>query len=300
MTSEAMTFEPLDSPPLREGVRLGSMFKIRGFSQLGQVSVKTLRFYDQLGLLKPAHVDPESGYRYYNAQQLIRLNRILVFKELGFTLEQIVNLLDENISPEQIRGMFRLKQAEVQMLIEAEQDRLGRIEAHLRQIEREHGTLGQHDVVLKSVEPQQVIAIREKTAPTHIPRLAGELHEYLERHGVAINPTAPYTVLWHGCEECDDATDLEVAFPVTRPLPRHQRIQSRVLPALSTTATILHRCQPRGACSASLALAKWVEHNNYGLVEGSPRRELYLTPAENAHYIAEVQLPVTAQQRGKA
>lgn len=295
MTSEAMTIEPLDSPPLREGVRLGSMFKIRGFSQLGQVSVKTLRFYDQLGLLKPAHVDPESGYRYYNAQQLIRLNRILVFKELGFTLEQIVNLLDENISPEQIRGMFRLKQAEVQTLIETERCRLSRIEGHLKQIERKQGTLGQHDVVLKSVEPQQVIAIREKTAPAYIPALLKELLDYLERHGVAVNTLASYTVLWHGCEECDDATDLEVAFPVTQRLPSNLRIQSRVLPALLTTATILHQCQPGGVCSASLELAKWVEHNNYELIEGSPRREIYLTPAENAHYIAEVQLPVTAR-----
>lgn len=271
------------------------MFKIREFSQLGQVSVKTLRFYDQLGLLKPAYIDPESGYRHYNAQQLIRLNRILVFKDLGFTLGQIGNLLNEDVSPEQIRGMFRLKQAEVQTLIEAEQCRLGRVEAHVRQIEREQGTLGQHDVVLKGVEPQHVVSIREKTVPAYVPKLVGELHEYLEHHGVAVSPVEPYTVLWHGCEECDDATDLEVALPVKQPLPHHQRLQSLVLPALSTAATILHQCRPGGACSASLALAKWIELNNYGLVEGSSRRELYLTPAENADYIAEVQLPVTAK-----
>lgn len=83
------------------------MFKIRGFSQLGQVSVKTLRFCDQLGLIMPAHGDPERSYRYYNAQQPIRLFRILVFKELGFTLKQIGNLLNENISPEQSRRLFK-------------------------------------------------------------------------------------------------------------------------------------------------------------------------------------------------
>jgi DNA-binding transcriptional MerR regulator len=270
------------------------MFKIREFSQLGQVSVKTLRFYDQLGLLKPAHVDPESSYRYYTAQQLLRLNRILVFKELGFTLEQIVNLLDENISPEQIRGMFRLKQAEVQTLIETEQCRLSRIEGHLQQIEREQGALGKHDVLLKSLEPQQVISIREKTAPAYVPILLEELRGYLEHQGVVVN-TSAYMVLWHGCEECDDATDLEVAFPITENLPGNKRIQSRILPAISTAATILHQCQPRGVCCASLELARWVEHNNYQLIEGVPRREVYLTHSENAHYIAEVQLPVVAQ-----
>jgi DNA-binding transcriptional MerR regulator len=281
--------------PLRGGCTLNYMFKIREFSQLGKVSVKTLRFYDQLGLLKPAHVQPESGYRYYTAQQLLRLNRILVFKELGFTLEQIVKLLDDDISPEQIRGMFRLKQAEVQTLIETERHRLSRIEGHLQQIEREQGTLGRHGVLLKSLEPQQVISIREKTAPAYVPALLQELYDYLEHHGVAINTPASYTVLWHGCEECDDATDLEVAFPIAEILPGNQRIQQHILPAVPTTATILHQCQPRGVCNASPELARWVEHNNYRLVENSPCREVYLTPTENAHYIAEVQLPVTAQ-----
>src|SRR5258708_9424704 len=108
------------------------MFKISEFSQLSQVSVKTLRYYDQLGLLKPAHADSRTGYRYYTAEQLLRLNRILAFKELGFTLEQITRLLDEQVPPEQIRGMFRLKQAQIQGLIESEQARLARIEGRLR------------------------------------------------------------------------------------------------------------------------------------------------------------------------
>src|SRR5579862_8956297 len=92
----------------------GSMFKIGDFSKLSQVSMKTLRFYDQLGLLKPTHVDDFTGYRYYTADQLPRLNRILAFKDLGFTLEQIGPLLEEGIPAAQIRGMLRLKQAEIQ------------------------------------------------------------------------------------------------------------------------------------------------------------------------------------------
>src|SRR5581483_11326 len=125
------------------------MFKISEFSQLSQVSIKTLRYYDQIGLLKPAHSDPCTGYRYYTADQLLRLNRILAFKDLGFTLEQINYLLDEHIPPEQIRGMFRLKQAEIQTLIEEEQARLSRIEGRLRQIEESEGKMPPHDIVLK-------------------------------------------------------------------------------------------------------------------------------------------------------
>src|SRR5690242_2582369 len=128
------------------------MFKISEFSRLSQVSVKALRYYDELGLLKPAHVDPLTGYRYYTTEQFFQLNRILAFKDLGFTLGQITQALNEQLPASQIRGMFRLRQAEAQAAIEREQTRLARIEARLRQIEREEA-LSAHDVVLKCVKP---------------------------------------------------------------------------------------------------------------------------------------------------
>jgi MerR HTH family regulatory protein len=53
------------------------MLKIGDFSSLAQVSIKTLRYYDERGLLSPVHIDPETGYRYYSASQISRLHRIL-------------------------------------------------------------------------------------------------------------------------------------------------------------------------------------------------------------------------------
>ena len=73
------------------------MFAIGEFARLARVSVKTLRYYDETELLKPARVDRETGYRLYKASQLPRLNRILVLKELGFSLERIAALVDEGI-----------------------------------------------------------------------------------------------------------------------------------------------------------------------------------------------------------
>ncbi|MBO0780201.1 MAG: MerR family transcriptional regulator [Ktedonobacteraceae bacterium] len=272
------------------------MFKIREFSQLGQVSVKTLRYYDQLGLLKPAQIDPCTGYRYYTAEQLFRLNRILAFKELGFTLEQIVQLLDEQISSEQIRGMFRLKQAEIQALIEGEQCRLTRLEGRLRQIECEQGALPAHDVVLKSVEPQMIISIREQTAPAALPSLLEELDQHLKRHRAVATSALPYLVLWHGCEECDDATDLEVARPITQSIPESERVHVQILPAQQTIASILHPCQMQSMCNASVALAEWIETNRYQIVDKQPRREFYLTQQGDGLPIAEVQIPVHQSQ----
>ena len=81
---------PLDGRPYN-----GTMLKIGDFSSLSQVSIKTLRYYDERGLLSPAHVDPQTGYRYYSASQLSRLHRILALKDLGFSLEQIAMCLEE-------------------------------------------------------------------------------------------------------------------------------------------------------------------------------------------------------------
>ncbi len=61
------------------------MFSIGDFAKHGRVSVRMLRHYDGIGLLRPAHVDPHSGYRSYTGEQLVRLNRVIALKELGFT-----------------------------------------------------------------------------------------------------------------------------------------------------------------------------------------------------------------------
>lgn len=68
------------------------VLKIGDFSRLTFVSVKTLRYYDELGLLRPVRVDEFTGYRYYSADQLPRLNRILALKDLGLSLEEVKKL----------------------------------------------------------------------------------------------------------------------------------------------------------------------------------------------------------------
>lgn len=89
------------------------MFSIGDFARHGRVSVRMLRHYDALGLLRPARVDPATGYRSYAAGQLARLNRIVALKDLGFTLDQVATLLADEIPAEQVRGMLTLRRAEL-------------------------------------------------------------------------------------------------------------------------------------------------------------------------------------------
>src|SRR5215213_1484384 len=100
------------------------MFKIGEFSRLSRVSVRMLRHYDQLGLLRPSQTDPFTGYRYYSAEQLPRLNRIIALRDLGFSLEQITGMLEEDLSAKQLLGMLKLKRAEIEEQMKLEQQRL--------------------------------------------------------------------------------------------------------------------------------------------------------------------------------
>jgi DNA-binding transcriptional MerR regulator len=135
------------------------MLKISEFSHLAHISGRMLRYYDERGLLKPAHVDPATGYRYYTLEQLPRFYRLQALKDLGFTLEQIGPLLDQDLSLAELRGMLLLKQAEIQQSIQMEHMRLARIEARLKFIEQEQKP-SPYEVVLKEVPSLLVLSVQ--------------------------------------------------------------------------------------------------------------------------------------------
>ncbi len=172
------------------------MIKIGDFARLSQLSVPTLRHYDEIGLLKPISVDSQTGYRYYSVSQLPRLNRILAFKDLGFSLEQIDHVLSDDLSLDQLRGMLKMKRAEMEQQVVEAQGRLSRIEARLKQIEREDD-LPMDTVVLKTIPPM-LIASHKITIPEnamagdYLGYAYGEVYGYSPRRGRRIaDPVSP-------------------------------------------------------------------------------------------------------------
>src|SRR5688572_12871667 len=114
--------------------------------------MKTLRHYDDIGLFKPAQVDRFTGYRYYTFDQLPRLNRILVLKGLGFSLDDIRQMVDSDLEAGELRGMLRLRRAQLQRQADETLEKLHQLEIRLSQIEQE-GNMPPIDVLLKQVEP---------------------------------------------------------------------------------------------------------------------------------------------------
>ncbi len=114
------------------------MIRIGDFSRISQTPVSTLRYYDEVGLLKPVEVDHFTGYRYYKFDQLARLQRIQALKNLGFSLEEIARLLADNLPAQQVHEMLRSKRAELHEQVQGNHEQIERLDAWLKQIEKEN------------------------------------------------------------------------------------------------------------------------------------------------------------------
>ena len=269
------------------------MLNIGDFAKHGRVSVRMLRHYDALGLLRPAHVDPSSGYRSYDAAQLSRLNRVIALKELGFTLQQVQTILDEQISAEQLRGMLRLRRAELEAALAADNARLARVEARLRTIERE-GTMPTDDVVVKSL-PTVRLAELTGTAgsfgPEDIGPVIQPLYEQLcgRLAAAGIRPVGPNIAYY---EEADDDT-ITVHAGVQVDLGSLEGHDFDVvdLPGVDRAATIVHRGTMDDVMPTVQALAHWIDGN--GLQSRGLNRELYLSCTDDPDdWVTELQQPL--------
>src|SRR3712207_5282577 len=100
------------------------MLRIGEFSKICQVSMKALRHWDAVGLLKPALTDSQTGYRYYTINQVGDVNRVMALRAMGLGLAQIAEMLQTPPTTHDIRAMLKLKQIELQQQIAEATDML--------------------------------------------------------------------------------------------------------------------------------------------------------------------------------
>jgi DNA-binding transcriptional MerR regulator len=274
------------------------MFKIGDFSKLTRVPIKTLRHYDEIGLFKPLNVDRFSSYRYYSFDQLPRLNRILAFKDLGFSLGQIARLLDKNLSADEIEGMLRLRRAELEQQVEVVSERLARVEVRLSQIKRE-GKMAENEIVLKKVEAVKIISAREVVPTPEQMRqrciaLMDEVCAVMEAQKIQSDGVT--LALYHDHNDAGIDVEMAVFVDAATPDQQHGRVKVYALPAMETMATAVYR----GSYDAFAAVGqlhadvgRWIESNGYRI--NGPNREIYLkTPDKpGGDGVMEIQFPVT-------
>ncbi|GAA3048219.1 MULTISPECIES: MerR family transcriptional regulator [unclassified Kitasatospora] len=272
------------------------MLNIGDFASHGRVSVRMLRHYDAIGLLRPARVDPVSGYRSYEASQLARLNRVIALKELGFTLQQVRAVLDEQVDAAELRGMLRLRRAQLAEAIAADELRLARVEARLRTIESE-GTMSAHDVVVKRVPSVRVAQLAGAAAsyePEDIGPVIGPLFAELCRRLAAagVEAAGPSVARYQDAPEGDGSVLVLVAVPVGPSVrPGEHDFEVLDLPPIEEAATIVHRGPMDDVLGTGQELARFIEENGYR--SAGYARELYLEcPEDRAGWVTELQEPV--------
>ncbi len=294
------------------------MLKIGDFSNLAHVSIKTLHHYDEMGLLKPARIDRFSGYRYYTLQQLAALNRILALKDLGLSLDQVAQLLRDDISPAEMRGMLRLKRMELATRVDEEQARLKRVEGRLRQLEQ-GDSAASAEVALKPVPAQtilsaHVVAASESMLAPARQSLQALLQNHLER--AQLKPASPWFALLDNLPYAD--TDLEITLGVGVNLRSSQRagdwsgtpVQLRELAAVPMMASVIHAGEAIALPQTYAALYAWTQVNGYQFdgafrefylpetgIEAPPASQLEASLIEVQCPVARATVPLSVQSR---
>ncbi len=265
------------------------MFRIGEFSRLGKVTVKTLHHYDDIGLLVPAHVDEFNGYRYYTADQLVELNRVVRLREIGFSLADIAALLRDGGPAD----LFERRRAELLAESERIDRRLASLDGYINE-RKDHAM--SNDVSVRTIPACTVFAFQ-----TVIPTYAAlnEIMPALGQRVAAANPgleCSPddYCFNVYLDEEYRD-TDIrvEICQAVTTRGADGDGIVFKDLPQI-TAACVTHPGDYAGIGAAYATVMTWVTDNGYRVV--GPARESYIHGVWDCDDVAdwrtEIQVPV--------
>ena len=270
------------------------MFTVGEFSRLARVSKRLLRYYDEIGLLKPVHTDKFTGYRYYSAEQMPRLNRILALKELGLSLDQIQRLLNDQISTEEMQGMLLLKKAEIEQQVQEEIQRIRNIEARLQFLQNTEAA-GPFDVIIKQIPAQPVLSVHTlldsledgvsifRQIMTALPEKSGEGLFFAILHSDGID---------EGNMEVEIGRTVPVGSHAPVPLEGGLQLRFHELPAVDTMATFVVTGPMANLLIGYSVIGTWAETNSYRFA-GVPREVALQLPRKPdwSDAIAEIQYP---------
>ena len=255
----------------------GQLIPIGRFSKISRLSVPSLRYYDELGLLRPAHVDPDSSYRYYLLSQVRTAEMIRLLRALDMPLEDVQRFMAEG-DVAQARDLLNQHERRMQERIAEGQ----RILAYLRRLQGGEGEDAPATVEACNLPPQEILAIHARVPETAVPgtwrELAAELRDYLHRRREF--SAQPVGAIFPDPFHDERAVNMTVFIPSPANAGGQGRIVTEHLPGgLCATIrhlgpyTLLHRSYEH--------LAAWMQELGYESV-GAPR-ELYLVgPTETA------------------
>lgn len=270
------------------------MYTVGEFAMLAQVSKRLLRYYDQIDLLKPDHIS-SGGYRYYTAEQMRHLNQILALKELGFSLEEIQTYLYDNITHHELQSLLSAKKMEAEQQVQAELQRLRKIEARLRMIDQLASTQPQNFIIKEVPHTQSTLRLEQT-----VPDFPTGVHLFKQMQQAFIKSRKKGLLYCQCFSDIYIASDLdlEIGFvggPVSLE-PVSFKTNFVLYPAEYVSSGLIASTVIKGDLAAIhqgyAALETWIGTSGYEIV-GLPR-ELCLQIPENADgdLIIEMQVPI--------
>lgn len=268
----------------REQTRL---YRIGMFANMNRVTIKALRYYDEQNLLKPVYVDGENGYRYYAANQIADLHRILALKNMGFSMEDIRSI----INGEEEKSILLKKKQQILQEISALTARLAQVESYLT---KEKADLSS-PVLIKRL-PEITVCTMEKRIRSYdaLFDLMPEMGEEMERLGcICAEPDYCFT---HYLEPGNQAEDIliETCQAVTEKKEDSDKVRFKIFPEVPEAACVFHKGAYDTFHQSYAAVLDFIEENGYEICGNI--RESYIDGVWNKEkqeeWLSEIQIPV--------
>ena len=276
------------------------MLTIGEFASIGRVSVRMLRHYDQIGLLRPARVDAITGYRTYAATQLTLLSRIVELKGLGLTLEQVSRVVWGDVDDSEVERMLEAARTELRSTVADAEARLRRIDASLKRLRGETVMPSSQTITaeVRSIGAQRVATLTRKApgfGPANVSPVIGpmfpESADLIQSAG--IQEFGPAIALYEADESGDGTGALVTAgFVVPEDTESIDGLDVVTLPGIAQAAVTVHRGEVSGIGESWNALMEWARDHGYEL--DGICREVYWTPDDRpqSEWVTDLVQPV--------
>jgi len=277
------------------GATMRNLMPIGRFSQVCRLTIKALRHYDELDLLKPALVDDDSGYRYYSAAQASQAETIRVLRSLEMPLPDIRAILHEP-DPDVVRERLLDHQHRLEEKVAEYQQALIALQALVERQDRDEA----YSITIRRIEPQRILGVRLRTRRALLSDVIGvasrDIRSYLAACGG--EPVGPRVVLYHEFEsamenEEGDLFEIEPGWPIADGIPPSGQMAISEIYG-GPVAALTHIGPYSQLPAAYSALAAWLQEHGHETI--GPAREIYTvdgtTEADPARYQTEVVWPI--------
>lgn len=267
------------------------MFGIGEFSKISGLPIKTLRFYHEKGLLVPATVDPDSGYRYYDHANVEKAQIIVALRRFEFSLEQIQQILISYDDEADILDFLEQRKGALQQEIRHRKDIVAQLD-RIIQIENEARSTMQKSpfqIEEKALEPMWIAGVRMKGKYSDCGQGFAKLGKAVGRHICG----KPFCLYYDGEYREEDA-DMEPCFPIRRRVDV-AGISVRELPG-GRCVSILHRGPYEELGRSYATVLQYMKDHDHEIL--LPSREVYLKgpgmifKGNPRKYLTEIQLVV--------